>query len=240
MNLAVNARDAMPGGGTLSIETSRVTGREDHGIRLAIGDTGVGMDEHVRSHLFEPFFTTKEQGRGTGLGLSTVYGIVQQCGGTIAVRERARARHARRDRPARLGHATRARRRGPPRRRCPSGGTERLLVVEDDPLVRLTIQACLAPLGYRLDGGHRRRRGPRHGPGRDRPAGDGRGDARTLGRIARRAPARGAAGPARCCSYRGTRPGCSSPTGCPTGGRRSCRSPSPPQALARAVRSLLK
>jgi two-component system cell cycle sensor histidine kinase/response regulator CckA len=149
VNLAVNARDAMPGGGTLTIETSAFVSREGPRVRLVIGDTGVGMDEHVRSHLFEPFFTTKEQGKGTGLGLSTVYGIVQQCGGTIAVEsEPGRGTHVVIDLPAsdvqpeRHGSAAGA--------VTIAGGTERLLVVEDDPLVRLTIQACLAPLGYRL------------------------------------------------------------------------------------------
>ncbi len=149
VNLAVNARDAMPGGGTLTIETSAVASRDGPRIRLVIGDTGIGMDEHVRSHLFEPFFTTKEQGKGTGLGLSTVYGIVQQCGGTIAVEsEPGRGTRVVIDlplsdaQPGQHGSAVDA---------VPIvGGTERLLVVEDDPLVRLTIQACLAPLGYRL------------------------------------------------------------------------------------------
>jgi len=149
VNLATNARDAMPGGGTLSIETSRVPGRENLWIRLVIGDTGVGMDEHVRSHLFEPFFTTKEQGRGTGLGLSTVYGIVQQCGGTIAVQSapgcgtRVVIDLPASDTPPERAAAVSA-------AAGPVGGTERLLVVEDDPLVRMTIHACLAPLGYRL------------------------------------------------------------------------------------------
>jgi two-component system, cell cycle sensor histidine kinase and response regulator CckA len=149
VNLAVNARDAMPGGGTLSIETSASPGRDGRWIRLVIGDTGVGMDEHVRSHLFEPFFTTKEQGRGTGLGLSTVYGIVQQCGGTIAVEsEPGSGTRVVIDFPAEDAPAERdasAAEQG-----APVGGTEHLLVVEDDPLVRMTIQACLAPLGYRL------------------------------------------------------------------------------------------
>jgi PAS domain S-box-containing protein len=149
VNLAVNARDAMPGGGTLTLETSAVPSRDGPRIRLAISDTGVGMDEHVRSHLFEPFFTTKEPGKGTGLGLSTVYGIVKQCGGSIAV-ESAPGRGTRfvidlpasDAKPERDGSAA--------AEAAVAGGTERLLVVEDDPLVRLTIQACLAPLGYRL------------------------------------------------------------------------------------------
>jgi PAS domain S-box-containing protein len=89
MNLAVNARDAMPGGGTLLLETSLSaggdSGPEGLAVQLRVQDDGVGMTEDTRTHVFEPFFTTKEEGKGSGLGLSTVYGIVTQSGGRIRV-----------------------------------------------------------------------------------------------------------------------------------------------------------
>ena len=160
VNLVVNARDAMPKGGTLTIETAQVELTRSPVyhltplppgpyVRLAVSDTGCGMDRRTQSHIFEPFFTTKGEGKGSGLGLSTVFGIVTQCGGAIDV-------------TSRVGHGTRfdlyfpsiesdilttapTQPLGQPQR-----GTETILLVEDEPSVRTLVRDELRKLGYRV------------------------------------------------------------------------------------------
>ncbi len=158
INLAVNARDAMPRGGTLSIATEnrKVTGEPGAAplppgryVLLAVSDTGSGLDPETRNRLFEPFFTTKPRGKGTGLGLATVYGIVKQSGGEIRVDsgpgEGARFEifFPQTDRSAHY-------QKGPPGRSKPRGGRETILLVEDEPGVRTLTSGILDRLGYRV------------------------------------------------------------------------------------------
>jgi CheY-like chemotaxis protein len=158
MNLAVNARDAMPNGGELAIETANVTvahASERAGlapgsyVMLSVADTGVGMEAAVRSRIFEPFFTTKPQGKGTGLGLSMVFGIVKQSGGSIVVESD-------------VGKGTRFEiflprtDRAPIEERTASSrpeshrGTETILLVEDEGQVRGVAKTVLSRQGYRV------------------------------------------------------------------------------------------
>jgi len=160
MNLAVNAHDAMPNGGRLSIETSAVQReREDmgrHGIRpagryamLAVTDTGSGMSAETLNHIFEPFFTTKDPSKGTGLGLATVYGIVQQHGGWIDV-------------ASELGHGASfqiympAASVGPPGAApaiVPAASIRRtgtILLVEDQGAIRMLLEDVLSEAGHRV------------------------------------------------------------------------------------------
>ncbi|MEX2465961.1 MAG: ATP-binding protein, partial [Gemmatimonadota bacterium] len=157
MNLCLNARDAMPRGGTLTIETRNVMVDEGHAathvsmqpgphVLLSVSDTGIGMDEETRARIFDPFFTTKRQGKGTGLGLSTTYGIVKQTGGSIWVYSEvglgttfklyfpvAEPKSAEK---ALLPH------------RAARNGTERVLVVEDDDAIRRLVKRLLKNAGY--------------------------------------------------------------------------------------------
>ncbi len=158
LNLAVNSRDAMPHGGTLSLGVRNVEWTESPArgfsdlepgryVRLSVTDTGCGMDVETREHIFEPFFTTKPAGLGTGLGLATVFGIVQQAGGHIHVESEP-------------GVGTTfdiflPRAAGVPENRdvkapTPAGGTETVLLVEDEDLVRRLVHSVLESYGYQV------------------------------------------------------------------------------------------
>jgi nitrogen-specific signal transduction histidine kinase/CheY-like chemotaxis protein len=160
MNLVVNARDAMPSGGRLGIETSVVEFDDTYArahwpatpgrfAMLAVSDTGVGMDEKTRARIFEPFFTTKEIGKGTGLGLATVYGIVKQNGGFIWVySEPGRGATFKVYIPVSPGAVAAAGRDTSVTR--PAHGTETILLVEDAPPVRAAVRRMLEQFGYRV------------------------------------------------------------------------------------------
>jgi two-component system cell cycle sensor histidine kinase/response regulator CckA len=160
MNLVVNARDAMPGGGELAIGTRNVEiglaeiveapeRQVGQWVRITVRDSGLGMSPEVKSHLFEPFFTTKPAGKGTGLGLATVHGIVNQSGGHVHV-------------VSEVGHGTTFEVCFPPRSgavqvtgtappdRTSVRGTETVLIVEDDPVVRELAARALRTAGYQV------------------------------------------------------------------------------------------
>jgi PAS domain S-box-containing protein len=159
INLTMNARDAMPDGGTLTVETGgcdldedgisrqRLDARPGRYVSLRVADTGVGMDEDTLARIFEPFFTTKPKGKGTGLGLSTVYGIIKQSGGSIGVRSRPGQGASftiylpRVEEPA-CAEITDTESPGA------FEGTETVLVAEDEPGVRSLVRASLRLKGY--------------------------------------------------------------------------------------------
>ncbi len=158
MNLAVNARDAMPRGGTLTVTTANTElGQEfrrkhpgaspGRYVMFSVADTGTGMDTHAMAHLFEPFFTTKEPGKGTGLGLSMVYGIVKQSGGYITVEsEIGRGSTFRVYLPRVEGVEESAAAEALGARRSPGTGT--ILLVEDEAAVRSLVETILTADGY--------------------------------------------------------------------------------------------
>ena len=157
LNMAINARDAMPGGGRLTLQTRMVTPEESgldsapetapsRYVMIAVGDTGTGMPPHVREKVFEPFFTTKEVGKGSGLGMSMVYGFVTQSGGHIRIdSEEGAGTTVRLYLPPAEGAAVKTAAKVEPA----AGGSEAILVVEDDALVRNFVTAQLVGLGYK-------------------------------------------------------------------------------------------
>ncbi|HEV8267738.1 MAG TPA: ATP-binding protein, partial [Thermoanaerobaculia bacterium] len=160
VNLAINARDAMPEGGELVVETDRVELDETYCRReldvipgtyvmLAVSDTGHGMEQAVKARIFEPFFTTKEKGKGTGLGLATVYGVVKQSGGHVAVYSEPGHGTTFRVYLPPCGEVGQSEGRAPGARSVPRG-EETVLVVEDEETLRGLVRHCLEPLGYRV------------------------------------------------------------------------------------------
>lgn len=157
LNLVVNARDAMPSGGRLAITTHNETVSPEKAqlhpevkpgpfVRLSVRDTGSGMSREVQNRIFEPFFTTKEQGRGTGLGLSTVYGIVQQSGGFVEVESRPEE-----GADFRVYLPAVARPAAPVHQAAddsPLRGGETVLLVEDEKAVRVLVRRVLDRMGY--------------------------------------------------------------------------------------------
>jgi PAS domain S-box-containing protein len=163
VNLAVNARDAMPGGGTLAMSTSTCRLDADAASRLhlaagtyaciVVADSGVGMDDETRRHLFEPFFTTKDLGKGTGLGLSSVYGIVNVAGGGIQV-DSALGRGSTFTVYLPLDEATESTPTHAAEISGAGGGTETILMVEDDDTLRSLLGETLSARGYRVLSAH--------------------------------------------------------------------------------------
>jgi two-component system, cell cycle sensor histidine kinase and response regulator CckA len=167
LNLCVNARDAMPAGGTLTLKSEMASGRSVHTmfsearaseyVHISVKDTGVGMDEATRGHIFDPFFTTKDKGKGTGLGLSVVYGAVKNHGGFVQV-----------DSELNRGSVFHLYFPIPTKTLAPfnlkqgeekeiPGGSETLLIVEDEDAIRSNIESLFVAKGYRVitarDGG---------------------------------------------------------------------------------------
>lgn len=156
MNIVVNSRDAMPSGGKLSIATKNVHAENSHPllpagdyVMMSISDTGIGMEDDIKSHIFEPFFTTKEKGIGTGLGLATVYGIVQQSEGHITAQsERNKGTSIqiylpRVQVPASVKTETRV-------ALSDIRGSETILIVEDETFLREMIKETLTSFGYSI------------------------------------------------------------------------------------------
>jgi two-component system, cell cycle sensor histidine kinase and response regulator CckA len=161
LNLVVNARDAMPGGGKLTIETANVDlddaearaydGAEPGAyVMLAVHDTGAGIDNTALARIFEPFFTTKEQGKGTGLGLATVYGIVQQSGGFVTVESEVGSGSSFRVYLPRLEEEITPRESADDDDGGLAEGSETVLLVEDEAVVRDLLREVLETTGYRV------------------------------------------------------------------------------------------